>query len=235
MSSLVDLMRPTILYTLFAPPTTLSGIGPRIAPLLVRATGGDKVVDMLWHLPQGCIDRTARPAVADAMDGVIATLTVRILRHEPSPPKSRSPYRVICADDSGELTLVFFHAREDYLRATLPEGTTRVISGQVEWFRDAPQISHPDYMVPVDKEADIPPVEAVYGLTAGLTQKVMGRAIRNALAILPDLPEWNDPHLIRRESWPSWTQALSQIHACETIDTLSPTHPARRRLAFGEL
>ena len=76
---------------------------------------------------------------------------MRVLRHEPAPPRSRTPYRVHCADDSGEITLVFFHAREDYLRAQLPEGATRLVSGKVERFRDAPQISHPDYIVPPER------------------------------------------------------------------------------------
>ncbi|MGE4528958.1 MAG: ATP-dependent DNA helicase RecG [Rhodospirillaceae bacterium] len=228
-------MRPPILYPLFAPLTSLPGVGPRMAPLIARAADGDKVVDLLWHLPQGCIDRTARPAVMDTTDGLTATLTVRVLRHEAAPPKSRSPYRVVCADASGEISLVFFHAREDYLRNVLPEGATRLVSGRVEWFRGAPQISHPDYIAPLDKADEIPAVEAVYGLTGGLTQKVLGKAARAALSRLPELPEWNDPHLLRREGWPAWGAALAEAHACAAPEALSPQHPARRRLAFDEL
>ena len=228
-------MRPTILYPLFAPLTSLPGVGPRLAPLLAHAVGGDKITDLLWHLPHGCIDRTARPSITNTADGDVATLELRVLWHEPSPPKSRSPYRVICADDSGELTLVFFHAREDYLRATLPDDTTRVVSGRVEWFRGAPQISHPDYVVPPERAAEIPAIEPIYGLTTGLTQKVVGKAARNALARLPELPEWNDPHLVRRENWPCWNEAITHAHAPTTPALLDPVHPARRRLAFDEL
>jgi len=236
LSSSVIRMRPSILYPLFAPLTSLPGVGPRIAPLIARAAAGDKVVDLLWHLPQGCIDRTARPSVAETPDGAVATLSLRVLSHEAVPSKSRAPYRVVCADaNGGEVVLVFFHAREDYLRAALPEGTERIVSGRVDWFRGAPQISHPDYIVPPDKAADIPAIEAVYGLTAGLTQKVLGKATRGALSRLPDLPEWNDPHLVRREGWPAWGAALAEVHACATMESLSPLHPARRRLAFDEL
>ena len=56
-------MRPTILYPLFAPLTSLPGVGPRLAPLLARAADGETVVDLLWHLPHACLDRSARPAI----------------------------------------------------------------------------------------------------------------------------------------------------------------------------
>ncbi len=228
-------MRPTILYPLFAPLTGLPGVGPRIAPLLARAAGGEAVADLLWHLPTACIDRSARPRVADTVDGAVATLTLEVLRHEPAPRGSRSPYRVHCADSSGEIALVFFHAREDYLRAQLPEGATRLVSGKVERFRDSPQISHPDYIAPLDKADTIPAVEPLYGLTAGLTQKTVGKAMRGALERLPDLPEWNDPHLIRREGWPAWRAALETLHRPAEASACAPLAPARRRLAFDEL
>jgi ATP-dependent DNA helicase RecG len=228
-------MRPKILYPLFAPLTSLTGIGPRIAPLLARAAGGEAVVDLLWHLPVGCIDRSARVPVVDAQDGMVATLTLDVLRHEPSPSRGRAPYRVHCADDSGEITLVFFHAREDYLRAQLPEGSTRLVSGRIERFRDLPQISHPDYIAPLDKAGEIPAFEPVYGLTGGLTQKTLGKAVAKALERLPELPEWNDPLLVKREGWPLWGQALTQLHQPSTANGADPKHPARRRLAFDEL
>ena len=228
-------MRPKILYPLFAPLTSLSGIGPRIAPLLARAADGEAVVDLLWHLPVGCIDRSARVPVANALDGMVATLTLDVLRHEPSPSRGRAPYRVHCADDSGEITLVFFHAREDYLRAQLPEGATRLVSGKIERFRDLPQISHPDYIAPLDKAEDIPAFEPIYGLTGGLTQKTIGKAVGKALERLPELPEWNDPLLVKREGWPLWADALTQLHQPGSADGADPKHPARRRLAFDEL
>ena len=43
-------MRPSILDKLFAPVSTLPGIGPRMAPLYARLAG-DRVVDLLWHFP----------------------------------------------------------------------------------------------------------------------------------------------------------------------------------------
>jgi ATP-dependent DNA helicase RecG len=45
------------------------------------------------------------------------------------------------------LSLVFFHAKGDWLTRALPFGATRMVSGRVERFRDALQIVHPDHML----------------------------------------------------------------------------------------
>ena len=52
-------MRPPILYPLFAPVTSLPGIGPRIGKLIEKLAG-PILVDLLWHLPSGLVDRSYR-------------------------------------------------------------------------------------------------------------------------------------------------------------------------------
>ena len=110
-------MRPEILFPLFAPVTSLPGVGPRFAKLFERLVG-PAVVDLLWHLPSDIIDRRFTPKVADAPAGVIATITVTVDAHEP-PRSPRQPYRVRCRDETGFLHLVFFHVKGDYLDAHL--------------------------------------------------------------------------------------------------------------------
>ncbi|HEX6980179.1 MAG TPA: ATP-dependent DNA helicase RecG [Alphaproteobacteria bacterium] len=227
-------MRPEILFPLFAPLTSLPGVGPRLAPLLARASGGEKVLDLVWHLPTGLVDRRFTPKVAEAPPDRIATLTVKIDAHVP-PRLPRLPYKVICHDETGILHLVFFHVKGDWLGRVLPIGATRVVSGRVERFRDEVQITHPDHIVPPEELASLATVEPVYGLTAGLSLKVLGKAMRAALARMPELPEWIDPTLLAREGWPGWRTALAAAHAPEQESDLSPWLPARRRLAYDEL
>ena len=136
-------MRPEPLYPLFAEPAALSGIGPRYAKLL-SALAGPHVVDLLWHLPTGLIDRRHAAAIAEAASGQICTLTVSVDVHPP-PANQRQPYRVTCHDDSGAIDLVFFHARGDYLTQMLPPGSTRVVSGRVERYHGQPQMAHRPY------------------------------------------------------------------------------------------
>jgi len=226
-------MRPDLLNPLFAPVTSLPGVGPRLAPLYEKLAGG-KVVDLLWHLPSGVIDRRFSPKVAEAPDGKVATLVLRVDAHFPSDTPKR-PYRVRLSDETGFLHLVFFHGREDWLRKQLPVGEVRVVSGVVEHFNNEIQITHPDHMVPEDQRAEVMTVEPVYPLTAGLTSRLVTKSVKAALAKAPALPEWQDAAWLARQGWPGWHQALATVHAPADEYATGQDTPARRRLAFDEL
>jgi ATP-dependent DNA helicase RecG len=226
-------MRPQILFDLFVPVTTLAGVGPRIGKLIERAAG-PQVVDLLWHLPSGLIDRRYSPKLGEAVPGRIATLTVRVAAHM-APRSKRQPYKVRCLDDSGEIDLVFFHARPDYLARALPEGEVRVVSGTVEDFKGQLQMTHPDHIGTQEEAAAVGGVEPVYRLTAGLTLNTIGRAVRAALAKAPDVPEWIDASWLARQGWLPWRKALDAAHAPEDEADLLPTAPPRMRLAYDEL
>ncbi len=226
-------MRPEILFPLFAPVTTLAGVGPRIAKAIERVAGA-QVVDLLWHLPGGVIDRRFSPRVADAPSGAVATMTVHVDYHA-APPNPRLPYKVHCSDDSGELDLVFFHARAEYLLKILPEGETRVVSGKVEHYQGRIQITHPDHIAEPAEAARLQTVEPVYPLTAGLTSSPLGRAIRTAVERAPELAEWNDAAWMTRQDWPGWRDALVAAHAPQSLAEIEPDTTARQRLAYDEL
>ena len=228
-------MRPEVLFPVFKPITELKGVGPRIAALIERVAGG-LVVDLLWHLPTGLIDRRHAPAVADAQPGVIATLTVEVEKHLPARNK-RMPYKVLCRDAGGQgtLSLVFFNARKDYLEKTLPPGETRVVSGKVEEFSGELQMTHPDHIGTLADKDAIMAVEPVYPLTQGLSLKVLGKAVAQAIDMAPELEEWLDPALVARESWTDWRAAVRAAHAPDGAAATEMEAPARRRLAYDEL
>ena len=227
-------MRPEVLFPAFQPVTRLAGVGPKIARLIARIAG-ERVVDLYWHLPTGVIDRRPIAALGGATPGEIATVQVQVTQHQP-PARQRQPYRVLCRDaDGAELTLVFFHARPDYLTRLLPEGEMRIVSGRIELYDDRLQLSHPDHVVTPEEADQIPETEPVYPLTTGLTPKPLAKAIRAALQTAPDLAEWQDAAWLARQDWPAWRPALLAAHApAGAADTL-PGAPARRRLAYDEL
>jgi ATP-dependent DNA helicase RecG len=226
-------MRPQSLTPLFAQVTSLPGIGPRLGKLVERLTG-PLVVDLLWHLPVGVIDRRNAPTVAKAQPGTVATLTVTVDEHIVSHNR-RAPYRVWCSDKTGKLCLTYFNGREDYLKNLLPVGQRRVISGKVELYQGDVQMTHPDHVVPVEELESILRVEPVYGLTGGLTQRPLQKAIAGAVERAPELPEWQDAAYLKKQKWSGWKAALATAHAPADESDLSPTTPARARLAFDEL
>ena len=94
---------------------------------------------------------------------------------------------------------------------------------------------HPDFILPLEKASHIPDFEPVYPLTAGLTARTLANAIQAGLQTVPELEDWIDPELLEARRWPSLKSALIQVHAPTSLHDVSPTAPARARLAFDEL
>ena len=226
-------MRPAILFPLFADIRTLSGVGPKLEKLIAKVAG-PKLADLAFDLPVGVVDRSYRPRLATAEPGRIATVEVSVLDHLPPRIKSQ-PYKVRVSDDSAVMDLVFFRAHADYLTAQLPVGQRRVISGRIEKFKDRLQMAHPDYIVAPQDIASFPLHEPVYGLTEGLTARPMAKAVRGAVDKVPDMAEWQDPAFVKQRKWDDFHAALEQAHAPAHDSDLSPTTPARQRLAYDEL
>ena len=226
-------MRPQSLFPIFGDIGSLPGIGPRLKEPMARVAG-PRIVDLLWALPTGLVDRRHAPKIAEAAIGEIATITVRIDAHE-APGAPKRPYRVICSDETGFMALVFFHAKQNWLEKTYPVGEMRVVSGRVDEFGGGRQMTHPDFVATVAQADTIRTVHPVYPLTQGLTRTVMKRAVDGALDRAADLPEWTDANLPAQRQWPAWREALQQAHRPESGPDLLPDAPARARLAYDEL
>jgi ATP-dependent DNA helicase RecG len=182
------------------------------------------------------IDRRATPTIAAAVPGTIATLEVRVLKHR-GPPRgnSKAPYKVSCEDDTGRIDLVFFHVEPKYIQRQLPEGSVRYVSGRIETYNDKKQMPHPDYIVAPEARAELPLLEPVYPLTAGLSGKVLLKAVRGALERVPALPEWQDPSWIERRGWPDLATALTRLHRPSDAADVSTGSAPWQRLAYDEL
>ena len=226
-------MRPPSLFPIFGDINALPGIGPRLQELVERVAG-PRIVDLLWTLPTGLVDRRHAPKIAEAVFGEIATIAVRIDAHE-APGAPKRPYRVICSDETGFMTLVFFHAKPDWLEKTYPVGEIRVVSGRVDEFGGGRQMTHPDFVATLENADSIRTVQPVYPLTQGLTQKVIKRAVDGALDRAPELAEWVDENLLAQRQWPDWRTALKRAHRPESGPDLLPDSVARARLAYDEL
>jgi ATP-dependent DNA helicase RecG len=232
-------MRPALLNPLFAPVTSLPGVGPKQDKLFRYLLGRDetpRLVDLLLHLPASVIDRRARPKIRDAVAGTVVTLEVTVDRHRPSPPRNaRAPYLVYASDDTGDVVLTYFRAKADYIEKLLPVGAKRYVSGTLQMFDGVPQIVHPDRVVDEAGFAKLSGVDPVYPLTEGLALGSLRRAIAQALQKLPDLPEWISPEVIRRCHFPPVKEALNRVHIPIELTDILPDGPFWSRLAFDEL
>ncbi|SMO55111.1 ATP-dependent DNA helicase RecG [Paracoccus laeviglucosivorans] len=224
--------RPPALFPLFAGLETLPGIGPKAAEAFAQM-GVSRPRDLVLTLPHSGIRRRPIARLAEAQPPEIVTITLTVERHQPPTGKGR-PWRVYCSDGKSDLQLVFFHARKEWIEAQLPVSARRVISGKIELFDGTAQMVHPDHVAP-EQAPPLPEFEPVYPLSGRLTQGVVQKAARAAMTRLPEMAEWIDPSVLQREGWPAFADALAQAHAPQGVANLSPTDPARARLAYDEL
>ena len=232
-------MRPSRLDPLFAALTTLPGIGPKLGKLYQRLFGREdapaRVLDLLLHLPSSTIDRRSRPDIRDVVPGSVATLAVTVDRHRPPPPnRPRLPYRIETYDDSGTLTVTYFHAKRDYLEQLFPVGELRYVSGTTALYDGMLQMVHPDRVVSEADLEKLPMVEPVYPLTEGLTLNVVRKAVDAALTKIPRLPEWQDDAWLERNGFPAFADALTALHRPAEPEGVLPESAAWSRLAYDE-
>jgi len=217
-------VEPDSLAPLFAPLTDLRGVGPTLAALVKRACGGDRVIDLLFHLPESFVDRRERLALRALVPGKMASVAVDVVRIEP-PANARQPTKAIVTDGTAFSELVFF---KGFPRAKLMPGAKVLVSGKVD---DRRNMVHPDHIVGLDQADRLPLVEPVWGLTAGLFPWHLRRPVAEALTRVPSFPEWHDAALLAREQWPSFSEALHALQA----PPAPPPDKMRRRLAYDEL
>src|ERR1700712_1076589 len=232
-------MRPALLNPLFAPVTSLPGVGPKQDKLLRYLLGRDetpRLVDLLLHLPASVIDRRTRPKIADAVPGTIVTLEVTVDRHRPTPGRnSRAPHLVYASDDTSTVVLTYFRAQPGYVEKLLPVGAKRYVSGTLQLFDGMPQIVHPDRVLDEESFSKLSGIDPVYPLTEGLALGSLRRAIAQALQKLPDLPEWISPEAIRRCHFPPIRERFKRVHIPLERTDILPDCPFWSRLAFDEL
>lgn len=228
--------RPQHLFPLFADNLTLNGVGPKTAPLLERAMG-KRLKDLIFTTPTGVIDRSNRPGIANALAGDIATFVVTVGSHRPPSNRSR-PYRIHVYDQTGEMEITYFKARAPQMEALFPEGSQRLVSGKTESFNAQLQMTHPDYVLALDKIEAMPLIEPLYPLTAGLSQKFAGKAVRAALDVFETMPpfdEWLDAAFLSQQNWEGFNNCLTTLHRPEHAVDIRSESPIRRRLAYDEL
>lgn len=220
-------MRPDLLNPLFASADGLKGVGPQLARPLQKL-GLGRIKDFAYHLPDRFVHRRALADLDEGQVGeqVLVELTPVEYRGGGSP---RAPFRVLAQDAKGQIcALAYFGRNAGWARKQLPLGEPRWVAGRLDQFGQSLQIVHPDHVSADSAAALAQQTEAIYPLSEGLTQGRLAGLVAQALAQLPDLPEWIEPSLLARENWPDWRKALEAAHRGDN-------KAARDRLAYDEL
>lgn len=220
-------MRPELLNPLFAEIASLKGVGTALQKPLSRL-GIARIVDLLFHLPTGVIERRWIGQLDDGREGEIVSLVVTPVEYRQGG--ARSPFRVLATDSAGDyLTLTYFGGGGGYARKLLPLGIQRIVSGKLDRYGQERQIVHPDHVMGIADRADLPEREPVYPLSEGLTSRRVGQLVGQALARLPMMQEWIEPGLLASKGWPGWPDAIKRAHQ------FPDDSKVRERLAYDEV
>jgi ATP-dependent DNA helicase RecG len=210
--------------------SSINGVGEK-TKLLLRKKKIEKVLDLLWCLPQGFTDRTNFQTLDKLEIGKITTIKVKVIRH--NFPRIRNlPNKVICEDDKDKINIIFFNSREGYIRKILPLNSVVIISGKINYFNKKYQITNPPYVVPVSKEDYVNKIIPKYSLTEGLTEKLYRKLMNTVFNNIADFNEWHSDEILKKIGNVGWLDSVLKIHEKENNDFNSKYY---RRLAYDEI
>jgi ATP-dependent DNA helicase RecG len=216
---------------LLAPLTDLAGVGPTLAALIEEAAGGDRVLDLLLHLPERVVvrKRVASPEEAPLDQDCVLEVEVKSLRAARAKSTGRPYVEVKALAGGWPLTIRYMNGRLPWIQKLLPAGSFRFLAGRVlaEGSRGWAMLNP----LSAERPEGLPLVEPVWPLVRDLTPKRLSAAMKAALERLGPLPEWADLPLVRKEGWPAFDVAIRTL---QTPAGPLPQAP-RRRLAYDEL
>ena len=136
---------------------------------------------------------------------------------------------ITVADTTGRLAVAWFNA--PYLKNTLKKGSCFILRGKVSRKKGRLEMEHPEIFTPAAYEEVLHSMQPIYGLTAGLTNKLIIKLMHQILEeqnlqteFLPD--EIKEYYHLADDNY-----ALSAIHFPANMQELLV---ARKRLVFDE-
>lgn len=215
---------------LFSPVTELKGVGKARAAQLAKLHL-ETLYDLISFFPRTYEDRTKLVPIGKLSPGESACFEALIIS-QPRLSRIRKGMELVkvrAADETGVVELVFFN--QGYVKDQLVYGQSYRFYGAL---RDetSHQVQNPAFERPEDAGLVTSRIFPIYPLTAGLSNKLLGACVRQALDIcLNTLPDVLPQDIQTRYDLCSAREAYETIHAPASFEALAR---ARRRLVFEE-
>ena len=216
---------------LYTPIQKLNGIGKSRAEKLAHL-GIFTLRDLLYHFPRAYEKRGDIAKIQGCVSGEVASLILTVATPVSNARlKNRmtlSKFRAF--DESGALEVVFFNS--PFVKQVFHVGDTFRFYGKIEVNRGRIQLISPKYEL-VDGNTPLADFVPVYPLCEGLSSKILGKLISEAMdAALGAIEDFMPEHLRLDASLPALSYAIRQAHFPDSAQKLSL---ALRRLAFDEM
>jgi ATP-dependent DNA helicase RecG len=210
----------------------LDGVGPTRARKL-KKLGLHKLGDLLEYFPRDYRFESSELSINQLVPEVIQTVRGRVVAVDYVPVRPRPRFEATLDDGTGKLALVWFNSA--YLRRAIHPDLFIRVRGKVRFFRGLPQMANPKWEA-IEEDAAViseSTYRAVYPASLDMPSDAIGRVIRDNLsAVLPAVPEWFDPALLKRHKLLGRRDAYRLIHTPANEEEAAA---ARRRLVYDEL
>ena len=218
---------------LFSPVNKIKGVGPIISKKLLDK-GITNKIDLFLNLPTGAIDRRFCPKLDQLEVGKVSTIFVTPIKY--NIPRFRNlPNKVTCKDEYGQIDIIFFNSRENYIKQILPLNNEVIISGKVNVYKNKFQITNPEYIQSVEKENDIKKIMAKYSSVTGISAKTIQKIYNEEIKKLSEIDEWHDKDFIKKLNWPTWYESIFRLHNPENLSDMDKESKFYKRLAYDEI
>ncbi|MEM6109665.1 ATP-dependent DNA helicase RecG [Mycobacterium sp. 050272] len=235
-------------------------LGAKAANSLDEVFGIRTVDDLLRHYPRSYTETAARWDAADDSPEVGQHITlVDTITDTHSFPMKKNPrrkcLRITVGAGRSKVTATFFNA--DYLSKDLTEGTRVMLSGEVGYFRNVMQLTHPDFLIldsPSGRNRGSKSLKTIADTSAGLSGEELTSVfdrrffpiypastklqswdiyacVRQVLEVLDPVPDPLPAELVAERGLMSEDAALRAIHLAEDE---AQRRRARERLTFDE-
>jgi len=171
--------------------------------------------DLLLHLPKDYIDDRHIVPIAQLSEGNSERFIGRIVSRQARGFGRSRQVTLNIADESGQISLNFFHSGYMMNDARLSEGREISVRGIAERWKGHWQMSHPDWCLP---EQFIAGFQPQYGGLAGLGGKRLSAFIQHILSLLSATAHSPLDNPLQAVHLPSLRQALLQIHIPIDVD-----------------
>lgn len=211
------------------PLRSLKGIGEKTEKLFAKV-GVTTLRQLLHYYPREYDQYTPPVPVPDVRPGM--KYAVRgMITHSPSVKgnQRKSVILLELMQDNVRLQLTWFNM--PFLRSTLKKGASYVFRGKVQEKSGRLVMEQPEIFTLGAYEEMISHLQPVYGLTKGLTNKMVAKAVRQLLENRALEQEYLPEEIRKENGLCEINFALEQIHFPDNMDMLQK---ARKRLVFDE-
>ena len=207
----------------------LKGIGPKTEELFSKV-GVNSVEELKEYYPVHYDSYTEPQSIEDCRPGSKSAVSVTVT-------DSVSMYKagkltivsLDVKDSTGKIRLVWYNS--PFIRSVVKRGVSYVFRGNIVSKKGTLCMEHPEIFSPGQYQSKLSTLNPVYGLTKGLTNNTVVKAIRSAFAATGGVPEYLPEQIAKTFDLMEEETAASYIHFPPDEESLMR---ARSRLAFDE-